>query len=253
MDKSDEKIIKSGLEIYQRALCIGICSARGKMDLAFNQLGRSKESFSLQENLRKELTNWANYNGLDKIYSKRERDIVNKSIGKLNQQDLINLSWKEESLFILLWAIQKFGQIPDYDTECDHIRAISNLHIMGEIEKTSVNIIPRSHEEIMNARNIAEGWHWRARTHYLILEKYDLHLPAGVTMESIIEMTAAEHYKLGEIPEPIKGDFPVFGKPYKELTPEEYSLVNSITYERHYVLNWICGYSNDWDNVPTET
>jgi hypothetical protein len=34
---------------------------------------------------------------------------------------------------------------------------------------------------------------------------------------------------------------------------DEYNLVRSITAERHYALNWICSYSNDWDNVPTPT
>jgi hypothetical protein len=29
--------------------------------------------------------------------------------------------------------------------------------------------------------------------------------------------------------------------------------VRSAAAERHYALNWLCGYASDWDSVPTET
>lgn len=33
----------------------------------------------------------------------------------------------------------------------------------------------------------------------------------------------------------------------------DYSEMTSIAIERHYALNWLCGYAEDWDSVPTET
>lgn len=33
----------------------------------------------------------------------------------------------------------------------------------------------------------------------------------------------------------------------------DHSEMTSIAIERHYALNWLCGYAEDWDSVPTET
>jgi hypothetical protein len=50
-------------------------------------------------------------------------------------------------------------------------------------------------------------------------------------------------------------DFGVKGKSYAHLSTEEWSEVRSISMERHYALNWLCGYSpnNEWDQTPTDT
>lgn len=46
----------------------------------------------------------------------------------------------------------------------------------------------------------------------------------------------------------------VFGRPYAEMDPDQWDIVRSITMERHFALNWLCGYppDNDWDQTPTD-
>ena len=41
----------------------------------------------------------------------------------------------------------------------------------------------------------------------------------------------------------------------RDLTEEEWREVTSIAAERHFALNWLCGYApgNRWDATPTET
>lgn len=39
----------------------------------------------------------------------------------------------------------------------------------------------------------------------------------------------------------IDGDFPAFGRAYSSISPEEWSIANSIAMERHKALNWQCG------------
>ncbi len=53
----------------------------------------------------------------------------------------------------------------------------------------------------------------------------------------------------------IDDDFAARGKAYRDLTDEEWAEVRSITLERHFALNWHCGYAPDnrWDETPTET
>ena len=42
---------------------------------------------------------------------------------------------------------------------------------------------------------------------------------------------------------------------YRDLTDEEWSSIRSIAFERHFALNWLCGYAPDnrWDETPTDT
>jgi hypothetical protein len=59
----------------------------------------------------------------------------------------------------------------------------------------------------------------------------------------------------GHIPAPIDEDFPAFGRAYRDLSPEQWSLANSIAVERHFALNWLCGHArgNRWSATPTDT
>jgi hypothetical protein len=37
------------------------------------------------------------------------------------------------------------------------------------------------------------------------------------------------------------------------LSDDEYSYCRSLAVERHKALNWLCGYAERWDKVPTDT
>jgi hypothetical protein len=79
---------------------------------------------------------------------------------------------------------------------------------------------------------------------------------AGIhTYADVVRVTAETAAKEGDIAASIGEDFPVCGKPYRDLNPDEWSRVRSISVERHFTLNWLCGYAvgNDWDRSPTHT
>jgi hypothetical protein len=60
-------------------------------------------------------------------------------------------------------------------------------------------------------------------------------------------------FEQGDVPEPIDGDFPVFGKAYKDVTSGELSELTSIARERERAFNWLVGYEWNWDEVPVDT
>jgi len=45
------------------------------------------------------------------------------------------------------------------------------------------------------------------------------------------------------------------GKAYRDLSAHEWHEVGSIAVQRHFTLNWLCGYApeNRWDETPTDT
>ncbi len=59
----------------------------------------------------------------------------------------------------------------------------------------------------------------------------------------------------GTIPPCMGDDFPVHGKAYRDLSVEQWAQCRSITTERHFALNWLCGDApeNRWDETPTST
>ena len=73
--------------------------------------------------------------------------------------------------------------------------------------------------------------------------------------EDIVRMSAKLAVERGDLPTSLGDDYPIMSKAYRELTNDEWSQVRSVTVERHFALNWLCGYApgNQWDNTPTDT
>lgn len=73
--------------------------------------------------------------------------------------------------------------------------------------------------------------------------------------DDIARFAARKAAEAGTIPPCVEDDFPANGKAYRDLTAQEWSEVRSITVERHFALNWLCGYApdNQWDDTPTDT
>lgn len=140
--------------------------------------------------------------------------------------------------------------MPPYDTQID----AEALKLVAQLPRLTHALRPQ--EELQHARDVAELWHWRSRTRY-ILERpgeFAEFLKEG-NLDQIVRLAAEKAAENGDIPAPLHGDFPSRGKPYRELTAEEYSEVTSIASERHRAMNWLTGTAreNRWDLVETNT
>lgn len=184
-----------------------------------------------------------------------ERDFAQATAVTMTEQQRIDGSWRLESAQVLMWALGIIDSLPPYDTMADP-------DLLRDLKPESVAAAQlRPQEVIDQAREMAELWHWRSRTRELIergekwpsdpkLEEVGLN-----SYEAVIRMAATNAAQSGGIPPCIGDDFPARGKPYRDLSAEEWSEVRSITMERHHALNWLCGYArkNRWDKTPTDT
>ena len=87
---------------------------------------------------------------------------------------------------------------------------------------------------------------------------FPVHESAGQLVRSFddtVRMTAKRAFDDGTLAHILEDDFVAFGKPYRSLSRKEWSAATSVATERHFVLNWLCGYapSNRWDDTPTDT
>ncbi len=193
-------------------------------------------------------------NKLWKAATKEEQEFLQSIPPETKLQQHINAMWRLESAAVLMWALGLITDFPAFDNP-------PNPEILKQVPHEDIGkFIDGSRlladSGIERKRSLAELWHWRSRTRQLIEEK---RMPAPElgfsSLEQIVQEVAKEAYKRGELSKIIDDDFFAKDKAYRDLTDDEWSDVRSITMERHYALNWLCGYAkgNKWDKTPTDT
>jgi hypothetical protein len=193
---------------------------------------------------------WLRRQGLWIAASRRERQLFAKPLGTWTAQEVADGQWREEALAVIAWALDKRTPFPPYDQIASHSEAIKSVPPPSAAENYIATAKLRNLEDISGARDLAELWLWRARTTQI--QRDGVKPPKGMTFEQIIAMTAKKAKEDGLF-SPIDNDFPAFGKAYSKASTDEWYTLHSIATERLYALNWLCGYAEDWDQVPTET
>lgn len=229
-------------EVVDRVLCIAVTAMLGAV-LANLRDGALDDGKAAQ--YATEAHRWLRRENLADSLSIGERTLVAKPLEDWSEQESSAVGWRDEAAGVLLWAISAVDELPGYDTRFDSIPSLVPLLAPTADFRLAASLRPA--EEIVRARDLAELWHWRSRTTQLRRDGDGSESDAGV------RQSAASAHAAGAIPEPIDGDFPAFGKAYRDLDDEEQANATAIALERHRALNWLCGYASDWDNVPTDT
>ncbi|NDJ52398.1 MAG: DUF4272 domain-containing protein [Chloroflexi bacterium] len=246
----ERQVVQDGLDVSYRALCLGGLMARSLMELSVRTISDpNMRAFNTDKNAR--LQQWLEYEGVMPYFSHKEAELLSRPVGSWAQQELIDASWRTEGLGMLLWALRIYSDVPAYDTAFSSEQALNQIKLGLPIEEFLRHCHLRSEHDIYRERALAQLWHWRARTRRV--ERAGITPPDGWTYESMVAQTAHQAFLKGDIPSPIDGDFPALGRAYTDLSEAEYSRVNSIAVERHYAMNWLCWYTEDWDDVPLDT
>lgn len=202
---------------------------------------------------------WSSLGSYKKYLSPTETSFSRATRETMTGEQLINASWRVESLMAILWALQVIEGIPPYDEQTSP-DLFGDFPLVNADEFVSSALL-RPAEEISAARDVAEAWHWRSRTRQIIEsgEPFpsdpQLHAAGFTSYDSIVRSSAMMHEGDGTFSQAIDEDYPAFGKAYRDLTDDEWSVTRSITMERHHALNWLCGYAprHRWDDTPTDT
>lgn len=197
--------------------------------------------------------------GLWQHLSPREQEHAQSTMATMTAQQQVDASWRMEAAQTLMWALGMLPELPPYDTMAGHdlLKQIPSRDVTAFIQSARL----REQTEIDRARDTAELWHWRSRTPELI-ERGDA-FPDDEKMKAagfrsyddIVRFSARKAAEEGTIPPCVGDDFPAKGKAYRDLSEDEWSEIRSITVERHFALNWLCGHApdNKWDETPTDT
>jgi hypothetical protein len=197
--------------------------------------------------------------GLWEYMSRSERELAETTMVTMTAQQQVNASWRIEAVQVLMWGLGLIPHLPSYDTQANHdlLKQIPS----GDVPRFVSSAQLREQSEIDRDRADAEMWHWRSRTRQLIEEGREfpadekLRAAGFNSYDDIVRFTAGKFAGDGRMPACIDDDFPAKSKAYRNLNASEWSEVRSITLERHFALNWFCGYAhgNAWDETPTAT
>ena len=240
-----------------RALCLAALWHRTRIETMRSRRIAPHESNvadlkRTSQRLADELNDWLKSEQLWDALSDSERTVLSRPAGGITRQELIHGSWRTEALAVVLWALNRVEGLPTYDTLADPEMSLEQIPLNQDVRGFVAKAELRSCDVLRDARAEAELWHWRARTYQIQHERDRSPLPNGRTYAEIIRTAAANGEEHGLFVA-IDGDFPVFGKAYRDATDEEWSKLSSIASERHYALNWLCGDADDWDYVLTDT
>lgn len=213
-----------------------------------------REKFSRHlEAARRNFIDRLRADGLWEDAAESEREIFEQPVGAITERQMINTSWRAEALHCLAWALGLVDGIPDYDTQTDPetlMPLIPTDDLAGAVRSATL----RDAAELSRAREVAELWHWRSRTRQLEQDGYRPR-DGQPSLDTIVRNVASRMAADGLLPTPIDEDFPVLGRAYRDLSADEWASAQSIAMERHFALNWLCGYApeKEWDETPTDT
>lgn len=123
----------------------------------------------------------------------------------LTDQEHINISWRSEAIWLLLWVINKFDTI-DLPTEEVSISQILDLlpDFMTDTKDFIRTATIRTVSEILDLSDLTYRLHWAVR-----------------------------HTELNNL--------------------ETLNINSSVVQERHYAINWVTFYEDNWDDITTDT
>ena len=134
--------------------------------------------------------------------SNDEKQLFSK---QLSDKEHINISWRSEAIWLLLWVIKKVDTI---DLPEDEVSIPQILQLLPDFMTETKDFVQsatiRTVSEILDLSDLTYRLHW-----------------------------ATKHSELNNL--------------------EIFDLNSSIIQERHYAINWVTYYEENWDDITTDT
>lgn len=230
----------------------------GDINIEWTESEKKDFDNNLKQNAKETISSLKSFK-LWKYVSREEKNFIQSSGSSMDEKAQMNTIWRMEAAGMLMWVLNLLNEWPEIDEQLNP-ELLKNVEIK-KLRLFASDLYLRPIDEINKKRDLIEMWHWRVNTRRLIengfkYEPDENMKKAGLnSLEDIVRITAKSAYENGDIKEIKEEDFTFKGKPFRDLNTDEFNEATSIIIERHYGLNWICGYApkNDWDKTPTDT
>lgn len=194
--------------------------------------------------LHSRLLTWVEDIGLRGEFEDEELELVEADLGSLDQQLVVNGTWRSEGLVVLAWALGR-GEMPPHD-ELGHPSevATSVFFLAEDASSRAEELTLRNEEELGEFAAIQLGLHWRLRDFSLRPEAMDF---AEFARDSWFGGFPLNGIEL------VDGDLAINGVAIAEAAPEDVGRCQSTAMERHRAINWLRGWHPVYSEVDTST
>jgi hypothetical protein len=252
--------VRSADEVASRVLCLAAVITRAQAEFLIDsheaEPGFSSFPGGKPEEVPRIIQRWVDEEKLGPHFSPKERIMMARPTGEFTHRDRLDGWWRREALMVLEWSLGIIEPMPPADTRVPMEDVLESAWLLRNTSSFGQSAKLRSAEEISDQREIAEFWLWRTRrTHRQRLsgEDFAKNEKSTEALRASADPAAATAEARGLFKR-IDGDFPAFGKAFRDLTGDEYNLITSISMERLHGLNWLCVIDGlEWDDVELNT
>ncbi len=248
----------SGAAAAERALCLGIMILRTEFEVLMAldhslTAGQRRLAAARLAGPRAYYIPWLRRECLWPRLSRSEAHELMLELGGWSRQACGAHFGDGDAAGVLIWALGLLNHLPAYDTATDEGTVLSRLPLLRPTRQFVEQAQRRPEQDILQAREQAQAWLWRARMTTLQRGAAAM-LPGGPLPGLRLTIDGRARYMAAQGAfATIDGDFPAFGKAYAALSEEEWNRMQQIAFSRLHGLNWLCGYAEDWDAVPLAT
>lgn len=240
-DDSLEITLRPAAEVAARLIALATVVRRAALEL---------DPSGDAEGERFDLAAWLREEHVTPLLTDEERRLVETRVGGLDRDVAEDASWRIESVAVMAWAAGLADELPSYELPSPPADILALIpEPWDKVQPFRAAIELRSEEEVAAAREQAELWQWRGQ---ILTAEDGQSVAATPEMRQIIREVAADSARAGLFERSISNDFPVAGRPYRNLTEDERALLTDLASERLRALNWICGFGTSWDDAPTD-
>jgi hypothetical protein len=178
-----------------------------------------------------------------------EQAFFKRPPGRPEPEDDPDVALVAESLATIAWGLALLPSLA-----YNRLTRLASLiqEIPGPWESTSSWISKqtlRAEAEIARMRETHEVWHWRFEI------EVDRRSSTGhelIEIENLIRTVTQEAVAADLLARGKEGGFTIDGVAVTALAASDIAEHQLLTQERLIALNWICGFGDDWDNVPID-
>ncbi len=172
--EADEVIPRDKKEVIQRVAC-SFASIMCALSIGKNEYTEEDRVYMTQDFLS------AKYNAL-KLLTPMEQQVI---AGTISEAGAINVAWKYEAVWVLLWALGIVEELSFPDKICDCDLVMGTMRDFKNLEDFMANTTLRPIEEILQALDLYYRYHWAA-----VNARVNGSDPAGIDEDIVMERRA---------------------------------------------------------------
>jgi len=174
---------------------------------------------------------WVRDLGLDDELEPNEWEILQRPLGRLDQSQQINATWRLEGLVVLAWALGRF-EIPPHDQLVNANALWRSLGLMNVAGANEVLAKPtlRPRPEFAALRQRLFALHWRLRNFYLHPGVMDFAEYARTCWFGPLDVSGLPL---------VESDLAVGGERLDRADPDAFATAHGAALERHHAVNWL--------------